>query len=237
MKLRSRLFQMVPSLLLGMALLGLAAPRTIAAWSSLDALPAFESLWAGKRPSDDDLAAAAAGLTRSVSAVPTSDNLVKLGEIELTQASGTDVDRAARSDLLAKAERHLTDAVMANPAQTFGWLSLAEVRITRGASGRDVTTPLMQSLDISPNVRLAWIPRAGLLLRYWQFLDIDELPAFSAQIQTIWSAGAPYRTDLIETAIGADEMEVVAAVVSEPPPTPAELLEMQRRKALRIRPR
>src|SRR5688572_25977149 len=41
---------------LGLALLGLAMPRTVAAWMSIEAQPALDALQNGKRPSDAELA-------------------------------------------------------------------------------------------------------------------------------------------------------------------------------------
>jgi hypothetical protein len=223
--------------MLGMALLGLAIPRTIAAWASLEALPTFEKLSVGKPPTEGDLIAAAAGLTRAVAAAPSGEKLVELGSVELLQALASGPDEAQRANLLARAERHLDEGLLANPIQAFGWLKLAEVRIARNAPGRDVAAALMHSIDVAPNLRIAWIPRTGLLLRYWRHLDADELPSFIAQLRTIWSATPAFRTQLIETAIAVDEMAVVAAVVDEPPPTAAALREMQARQALKGRPR
>ena len=223
------------SLLLGGALLTLAIPRTLAALYSLKALPAFEKIADGKPPTNGDLIAAAVGLTAAVAAAPSGEKLVKLGTVEMLQALDLGPDEAQRAGLLARSEHHLNEGLLANPTQTLGWLTLAEVRIVRGANGRDVAIALMHSVDVGPNTRFAWIPRAKLLLRYWQLLDIEALPVFSAQIRTIWSASPAYRAQLTEAAIAVDEMEVVAAVVGEPPATPDELRAMQGRKALRIR--
>lgn len=219
---------------LGLALFGLALPRTIAAWASLDAAPAFAAFAARNDPSDAVLADAAHGLSAAVSFVPSSAYLVKLAEIEGAQASKVGIDKAMRADLLGKAESHLTRALLADPTQTFGWLDLAKVRIARGAGERDIVVPLVHALEVAPNMPLAWIPRAELLLRHWPFLDSEELPEFAAQIRTIWSASPDFRAQLAEAAIGVDEMEVVAAVISEPPATLATLQEMQRRKALKF---
>ena len=236
-KLSSRLFKIVPSLLLGGALLLLAGPRTIAAWSGLEALPAFENLWAGKTPTDGELSMAASGLTRAVAAAPSGEKLVDLGAVELLQAFAPDLDKAQRAGLLARSEQHVTEGLVANPTHAFGWLKLAEARIARGAGGRDVAAVLMHSVDVAPYMRLAWIPRTRLLLRYWRSLEGDELPSFIAQLRTIWSATPAYRSKLIETAIEVDEMEIVAAAIAEPPPTADALKEIQTRQALRGRPR
>ena len=233
----ARLLETALTLSLGVALLALALPRTIAAWASLDAAPAFEAFAAHNDPGAALLADAAHGLSAAVSFVPSNVNLVKLAEIEGLQASEPGIDKAMRDELLAKAERHLTEALLANPIDTFGWLDLATVRSARGASERDIVVPLVRSLEAAPNLTIMWIPRAALLLRHWQYLDIEELPEFAAQIRTIWSASPADRARLVDAAIAADEMDVVAAAVREPPATPADLLQMQAQKPLRIRPR
>jgi hypothetical protein len=202
--------------------------------SNLEADPAFEALWTGQRPTEEQIAIAAEYLGRAVSAVPSGASLVRLGEIELTQAQGSEIDTATRSALLTKAEGHLIDGIAKNPGQPSAWVSLAEIRIARGASERDILAPLAQSLSLAPNLRLVWIPRARLLLRYWPFLAIDELPAFARQILTIWSASPADRAQLVEAAIGVDEMGVVAAIVGEPPANSEQLRALQARTLLRL---
>jgi hypothetical protein len=211
----------------------LAVPRTLAALASLEAAAAFEALWAGKAASDIDLAKGLGALGSAVSFAPSSERLIRLAELELAQSAQARIAPSARSESLATAERHFIAALSIDPIQSFGWLGLAHVRIARGAEGREIVGPLLQSIYTAPNLRLIWVPRTALLLRYWKFMTSEELPDFSSQIRTIWLASAADRAKLIETAIAADEMEVVAAMAGEPPASMDQLRDIQRRSARR----
>src|SRR5690349_24419113 len=64
------------------ALLVLAVPRTIAAWSSLEAQPVFDSLLRNRPVSDADLAAAIAAQERAVGWFASSRRLITLAPLE-----------------------------------------------------------------------------------------------------------------------------------------------------------
>ena len=67
-------------------MLGLAIPRTVAAWAAVEAQPALLKMATGKKPSDVELAVAVAGLQRAVAWIPSGRRLTDLGLLEVEQA-------------------------------------------------------------------------------------------------------------------------------------------------------
>ena len=208
---RSRARPVVTSILcgaLGLALLVLAVPRTIAAWSALGAGPALDKLLVDKSPYDAELAAGVVALERSISWTPSGRRLTDLALLEAVQAERLSPGSPRREELLAQSERHLVDGLIADPADGFAWLRLAVVRELRAAQSRQIAAALVQSLDVAPNMRRLWIPRAGMMLRYWQSLEIDELLEMRGQLRTIWTVPS-YRQPLLQAADMVAAAEIV----------------------------
>lgn len=196
---------------LGVALVVLGVPRTIAAWEALAAHSALEKLEIGKvTPSDAELAEAVAGLERSVAWVPASRRFADLAFLEVEQVLRLPVDDPERAALLARAEQHLVSSLLANPADGFAWLRLAIVREQAGMPPRQIAIALAQSLDVAPNVRQLWLPRAMLLLSYWRYLTVDELLAMRAQLRTIWTVGKAMRLPLLDAADRLGEAPLIS---------------------------
>ena len=193
---------------LGLALLVLAVPRTVAAWSALGAGPALDKLQMDKSPYDAEVAAGVLALERSISWTSSGRRLTDLALLEAVQAERLPPGESRREELLVRSERHLLDGLVADPADGFAWLRLAAVRELRGAQSRQIAVALAQSLDVAPNMQPLWIPRAGMLLHYWRSLAVDELLAMRSQLRTIW--GVPrYRQPLLRVADMFAEAEVV----------------------------
>ena len=193
---------------LGLALLVLAVPRTIAAWSALGAEPALDKLLVDKSPYDAELAGGVIALERAILWTPSGRRLTDLALLEAVQAERLSPGSPRREELLAQSERHLMDGLVADPADGFAWLRLAVVRELRGAKSQQIAAALAQSLDVAPNMQRLWIPRAGMMLRYWRSLDVDELLQMRSQLRTIW--GVPrYRRQLIQVADMVAAAEIV----------------------------
>lgn len=184
---------------LGLLLVVLAAPRTIAAWSAFAAGPALETLFEGRTPSDDDLNAAVLGLERAISWSSSGTRLTNLALLRAVQAERLPADSPHRQELLMQAEDLLVSGLSANPSDGYAWLRLAVVRALRGADSSQVVAPLMQSVDTAPNARHLWLPRIEMMLRYWPSFSADELLMMRSQIRTIWSVPR-YRLPLVRAA-------------------------------------
>lgn len=170
----------------GLGLVGLGLPRTIAAWAELAAVPAIDALDGGYYPSQAQSAEAIAGLKRAIAWVPSGPRLNLLGRVEFERAKLA-APGPERTALLAEAERTLTEGLLAEPTDGFSWVRLAMVRELRGASGREIASALAQSLDVAPNARALWLWRAPLLLKYGSSFTAEELPAVLNQLRTLWT--------------------------------------------------
>jgi hypothetical protein len=213
---------------LGIALLVLSVPRTIAAWEALAARSVLDELAVGKStPSDAALADGVGGLKRAISWVPSSARLADLAFLEVEQVLRLPPSNPERAVLLASAERHLVDSLAANPADGFAWLRLAVVREQIGAPPREVAEALAQSLDMAPNTRSLWLPRATLLLRYWRYLTVDELLAMRAQLRTIWTFGKAMRLSLFIAADRLGEAPMISWGIGDDPAGQAEFEELR----------
>lgn len=213
----------VVSVLLGGLLIYLSIPRTIAAWTSLEAQTAIDKLQNGKLPSDQELVHGASALQSALAWAPSPRRLTDLALLELEQASRLPVASPARNELLVKAELHLIDGLVANPANGFAWLRLAIVRELRGAPARQVALALAQSLDMAPNMRKLWLPRASLFFVYWRDLTFEELLAMRAQLRTIWTADPDSRRALMQAAGQAGQLAVLSWALQDSPPSQADV--------------
>jgi hypothetical protein len=171
----------------------------MAAWSALGAAPALDKLQMDKSPYDAELATGILALERSISWVSSGKRLTDLALLLAVQAERLPNSDPRREGLLMQSEQHLVNGLLADPADGFAWLRLAVVRELRGGQSRQIAAALAQSIDVAPNMRRLWLFRAGLMLRYWRSLSVDELWAMQSQLRTIWSI-PNYRLPLLQIA-------------------------------------
>ena len=217
-----RLGPALVSAALGVALLWLAVPRTVAAWASIDAQPALEKLQSGKLPTDAELSLGTDGLRRAIGWVPSARRLTDLALLELEQALRLPADAPTRAALLAQAERDVVEGLVANPVNGFAWLRLAVLRELRAAPPRLIAAALVQSLDMAPNMRKLWLPRAAMFLSYWAFLNEDERPSMRAQLRTIWVTDKALRIPLLQEADRQGKTLLIAWALGDDPEAFAE---------------
>ena len=203
--------------LVGLLLVGLAVPRTGAAWWALGSPYAWERQVMPKPLPLEELAAARHSLETALYWQPSSQRLLELGSVELSEALALDPGDGRHPAVLESAELHLARSLSLNPANPIAWYDLARVRMLRGAEGRQVAQPLLESLYAGQGLRVLWLPRAELLLRYWRFLDEGELQAFQTQLRAISAESAANRSKLFEAALGLGEMRMAAAAIADDP--------------------
>lgn len=224
-----RYVQAAIALLMGGTLLGLAVPRTMAAWEALAAQPAIQKLEIGARPSTEAVDAGIAALTRALRWVSTSRHLTDLAMLELELARWMTAEEPMRGTWLARSEEHLVEGLAANPADGYAWLRLAIVRHLRQAGGRPVAAPLIRSVDVAPNTRSLWLPRAEYLLTYWPVFEADELTVMRGQLRTIWSADEASRRLLLEMAARSNQLVIVGWALAQ------DLADYQEFEALKLK--
>lgn len=211
----ARFVTTIVAVLLGLLLLGLAVPRTIAAWWGLDAEPALDKMQAGQPPTELELDVAKRGLRNALHWVPTSRRMAALGALELLEARMQPLHDPKRAALLAEAEGHLTEALVRGSADSTAWYHLALLRTMNDAGGRQVASAVVESLRMAPRQRDLWMPRATLLLRYWRFLDEGELQEFRSQLRTIYALSPAIRHKLFDAARELGELRFAAAAVGD----------------------
>ncbi len=146
---------------------------------------------------------------------PSSQRLLELGSVELGEALALEPADSRRPAVLESAELHLTRSLVLNPANPIAWYDLARVRLLQGAEGRQVAQALLESLYAGPGLRMLWLQRAELLMRYWRVLDEGELQAFQAQLRAISAESTADRNKLFEVALGLGEMRMAAAAIAD----------------------
>lgn len=198
-KTPSTLAIILPSMV-GLALVAMGMPRTIAAWYSTAAEPVLQKLQVQSTPSAEALATGIMALQRSILWDRSSRQLSDLSSLELTQAIASPRTDPQRNGLLLRSERHLAESLIANPSDGFGWLRLAMVRELLGAPRRHIAAALVKSLDMAPNVRSLWIPRAAMFFVYWLDLTSDELLAMKSHLQAVWAEDEEIRLPLLQAA-------------------------------------
>jgi len=218
----------VLSVALGIALLGLSVPRTIAAWYALAAQPVLEKLLIAKEPpSDAEFAHAIAGLDNANAWVPSARRLTDLAILEIGQLLRLPRSDPKRAILLASAEQHLVDGLVANPTDGYAWLNLAIVREQAGLPPRQIAVALVQSLAMAPNARPLWLPRASMLLVYWPSLQSDELLVMRAQLHTIWTVDKNLQLPLLQVAARLGRVQTISWGIGDDPPEQAELKKLR----------
>jgi hypothetical protein len=221
------------SALLGGVLLYLAIPRTLAAWASLEAQPAISAMQNGQRPSDSGHAEGIAGLQRALRWTTSARRLTDLALLELEQAEQLATDSLGRRRLLVSAQGHLLAGLAEDAANGFAWLRLALVRKHLQAPPREVAEALLQSVDVAPNMRKLWIPRAIMLLAYWRQLTPDEMPVLRNQLRTIWNSHETYRYQLVRDAHQTGQTLLLQWAVGDDPASLAELQRIYRAMSLK----
>jgi hypothetical protein len=186
--------------MVGLMLVAVGTPRTIAAWYDAEADPVLQKLQITGTLPASELATGVAALQQSLRWNRSARRLGDLSLLELAQARELLSTDPRRNGLLAQSERHLSESLIANPADGFGWLRLAVVREFLGAPRRDIAAALVKSLDMAPNARALWIPRATMLFVYWLDLTSDELLAVKSHLQMVWSADEKSRLSLLQAA-------------------------------------
>ena len=206
------------SMTLGVGLLWLGIPRTIAAWYSLGAEPALDKLQDGVAPLDEELATGAAALFDAIGWTLSARRLTDLALLELAQAERLSNPDPLRAEVLAVAEEHLTTGLWANPANGYAWFRLAIIRDQRGADGREIAIALAYSIDMAPNVRRLRIPRIELGLRYWEAMTEEELFSMRSQIRAVWTGGTEReRRALLAAAKRSRQETMIGWALAEDP--------------------
>jgi hypothetical protein len=219
----------VVSVTLGVILLALAVPRTVAAWQAMEGEDVFRAIAMGHSPANDRLEAALASLTLAVDWMPSADRYYMLASVKVERYRRLTMQDSARSDWLALTVRDLEHGLIANPANGRASLMLAVVRTWQGVSSRQVAAALLHSMDVAPSMRQLWLWRATYFLAAWAALTPEEVAAVRSQVRAIWRNDPNMRISLIQAALAAGRLVDLSAALSD---EPGALVELERLKSL-----
>lgn len=204
--------------IMGVLLLALGIPRTVAAWESLAALPAIRNVQYNRPPTFEELVEGDRGLTAALKWIPSAERLTDLAMLELEEAYRFGPSDPQRAKFLDSAERHLVAGLIANPADGFAWMRLAQIKEAKGAPPRDIAALIAQSTDVAPNMRRLWLARARMYLTYWRYLNNDEFLAMRNQFRTIWDNDPRSRPAMLGLAAKSGEYALLSWIYSDVAP-------------------
>lgn len=213
----------VAVVLVGGTLLGLAMPRTIAAWAAMGGDNIYVRLGDVRPPSDDELELGARAYRRAADWVSSGAVMIRLAVIENTRAQTIVAAASERANLLERAERDLVEGLRRDPVDGFGWLVLASVRQQRAAPPGEIVRAAIQSLDMSPLTRYLWLPRAQVLFLNAAKLDAEELAAVQAHLRIIWNADPTLRQPLLIASFASGNLRLLSTALESDVEAKAEL--------------
>ena len=185
---------------LGVSLLALAVPRSIAAITVATGPAGLSALLSGQRIPLAELQESHDTLTKALRWDRPTRYVANLSVVELELALAYPNDSPEHATWLTQAEERTIEALEANPADGRSWLRLATIRSFRQAPSRDIVAALITSLDMSPNDHSLWRQRIGLLMYYWGDLKPDEIDIMRHQVQTMWE-DPRFRIVLLDAAL------------------------------------
>jgi len=189
----------VIGLLAGVFVLGLAAPRTIAAFQLLPGNLALDGVRSGKAVSGEDLQAVISSRDDAFAWLPSPRIQGDLALAHLALAGREGYGGSETGG------RHLSDGLHAleaglslSPANPYAWARLAFVRIKNGGSATDVKRALFLSFLTGPYERRLAVSRIQYAILLWDRFDADERSLVLDQIS--WAERAGKRRALVAMA-------------------------------------
>ena len=212
----------VLSALVGMGLLYLALPRTVAAILMMPGDPVLTRIQKQEPVNTGDLETLIASRERVLSWVSSGRIRTDLGLAQLLLARRTeDATRFDRERAL-EAIGSLREGLALAPASPHGWARLAYAELVTGGPSPAVARALAMSLRTAPfEPRLTRV-RVELSLLAWPFLTTPTRGLVGDEIRLAWRQS---RSELLEIARQSRRDDVVRAALSE---DPAALSEFER---------
>jgi hypothetical protein len=180
----------------------------VSVWIALGAERAIAKLEISQPPSQSEALQCVSALERALVWIRSSKSLLNLGSCEFQLFLNSPSNDKVRH-WLSLAERHTIEGLTLNPTDGFAWTRLAFIRYRRGATGREVATALITSVDVAPNIRQLWYPRYNLLFLYARQMTLEELFVLRRQLRTIWTYSPASRPLLVASAHQFDGVNVL----------------------------
>ncbi len=185
--------------LAGILVLGLAVPRTIAAFQLLPAGPVLDAVRSGDVVSGEALQTVISSSEDALGWLPSAHTQedLSLAHLELAKPQGYGGSETGR--------RHLSDGLRAlkaglslSPADPYAWARLAFIRIKNGGSATGVKRALFLSFLTGPYEKRLAISRIQYAILLWNKLSTDERSLVLDQIS--WAERTGKRRALVAMA-------------------------------------
>jgi hypothetical protein len=174
----------LPALAAGLLLIGLAAPRFVAASLSLTARNPLWDAGRGKKPTDAALDRAASDIAHAQSWVPNggqeTDRSILLAMRAVRAGSAAD-----RTRLLRSSEAAAIAGLALSPAQPSGWARLAWLRARLG-NPAGAATALRLSLETGSVMPPITVDRLALGLSLLPHMDAATKAALAREVRQAW---------------------------------------------------
>lgn len=185
-------------LLAGVLVLGLAVPRTIAAFQLLPGDPVLESVRSGKAVSREQLQALMESRKDAREWLPSGriQGDLALARLELARREGYGGETG--EGYLRDGLQALEAGLSLSPADPHAWARLAFVRIKNGSAAADVRRALFLSILTGPYEKRLAISRIQYAILLWDRLAADERSLVLDQIS--WAERIGKRRALVDMA-------------------------------------
>ncbi len=203
----------VVALLAGVALLGLAVPRVVAAGLVLPHETLVARLAAGESLVLPELAPAIRAHEAALDWHASARLYQRLGQLRLAAARATTLE-AERRRLREAAARAHEAAVARNPALGYAWFQLAVLRLELDGPGPAFARAFARSVAVAPAAPAPLFARVRLGLGAWPRLDPDSRRLLGAQV-ALAAEIDPQR--LLETVSGANRRALLRRLLAERP--------------------
>jgi hypothetical protein len=179
---RGRRFRACPpiALLAGGVLLVMAVPRFMSALVQLPGNYVPQRLERGETVGDAALSKLASTRRGSLEWISGGQQWLELGLAQLRQAERSPENRGI---LLPRAVAALRQGLTLKPANSPGWLWLAEAELLRGGASPAVARAIGMSVRTAPLDRRYYMRRLEISLLSWSYLDIHARQAVAGQVR------------------------------------------------------
>lgn len=179
-----RLLINATAIAVGVVVLTLAIPRTVAEFSLLTVEPIRQSVLEGKPVDIDELEKLHDTQTTVLKAKPSAYLLRQKSLTELMLARTYPKDRGEHSDWFNAAEATVEQSLIASPGHPYAWNRLTYLRL-RGGEDNRVKDPLVMSVLMGPREEPLLFSRIRYAIRIWDYLSEEDIALIEDQI--LWA--------------------------------------------------
>ena len=218
-KRKRRPITLVSSVLLALAILYLAGPRTMAAVVMFPGNHLLKRVQSGEALSEEQLETLINSRERALVWVESGRVRTDLALAKLLLAQQRTVNQQPDEGLVDQAKAELRQGLLFSPARPHAWTRLAFSELQAGGDARQAVAALRMALRVAPYEPGVMFVRLEVGLRLWWSLDPELREQLGEQIRMAWRHSGE---QLIATALKTRRVHVVRAALSRSPGDSAE---------------